>query len=393
MQVKLSLLAAALLLGTYVYAEDYVTTQFMFYDEDEETTKVVAPSLEVNLDFGADYTLNTKLSVDSLSGASPTFYDKSYDVTSGASPYRHDKSKPSAFARGDEVSADEIGYGIIDYYDIRFSGSAALTKRLESRDEMTFGIAYSNEYDYHIPELSYSYLHWLDPSKNSSIEGSFAVQKADVLVWCRENSECDTNSGASDIFNQYTYNAQITYAQVIDTKSQASLSLFGSREAGYLNNQYMNVVRNKDSRLFIENETRPNKRKAYGAKLGYARALNDKLTLHGNYRYYQDDWEIDSHTVEGELYYEYSDKLTIEGALRYYTQSSAEFYSGRSDYFTTQEYASSDERLSELSSMNYLVGIDYKTNSNINHYFMLDYYEQDNGIYAIAVILGQKYSF
>ena len=393
MQVKLSVLAATFLLTTYVQAEDYVTTQFMFYDEDAETTKIVAPSLEVNLDFGNDYTLNSKFSVDSVSGASDIFYDKSYDASSGASPYRHTKSNPSAFARGKEVGVDDIGYGMVDYYDIRFFAGFNLTKRFESRDEMSVGVSYNNEYDYHIPEATLSYLHWLDERKNSSIEGSFALQRGDVLLWCRENSECDTNSGASKIYHQYIYNASLSYAQTIDASSQAKITLFGASEAGYLTNQYMNVVRNRSGKLFIENELRPDRRKAYGAKLSYARAIDDKLTLHGSYRYYQDDWEIDSHTIESDIYYEYNDKLTFEGALRYYTQSSAKFYSSRSDYFTTEKYASSDLRLGEMNSMNYLLGVDYKSSSNMNHYFMVDYYEQDNDTYAISLIIGQKYRF
>ncbi len=398
MQIKVSLFTATILLATFAHAEDYVTTQLMFYDEDHEVTNIispiVAPSLEVNLDYGANYTFNGKITVDAVSGASPTFYDKSFDTSSGASPYRHSTSMPSPFARGEEVSAGEIGYGLINYAETRIFGAAALTKRLEeSRDEMTFGLSYSNEHDYHIPEASFSYLHWLDDSKNSSLEGSVSYQRGDVLLWCSGNRECDASSGASAITHQSISNMQISYATVIDTKSQAKISLFGAKEMGYLTNQYLNVVRNKGGRLYIENEQRPDRKTAYGVRLDYARSLNDKWTMQTNYRYYHDDWDINSHTIEGELYYSYNDKLSFEGALRYYTQSSAEFYSSESDYFTTQKYASSDLRLGELSSMNYLVGLDYKSSSKFSYYVMVDYYRQDKDTQAIAVIAGQKYSF
>ncbi len=393
MQIKHSFLVATLLMSSYIQAQDYVTTQFMFYNENDETTRIISPSMEVNLDFDSDYTFNSKFSVDSTTGASPIFYDKSYDGSSGASPYRYSTSKRSAFGRGSEVSADEIGYGLVDYYDLRFAGGFDLTKRFEDRDEMRVGFAYSNEYDFRIPEVSFSYLHWLDESKNSSIEGAFAYQKAYVLVWCSENSQCDTNSGASDIFNQYNYEAQITYTRVIDRYSTAKISLFGFRDGGYLSNQYFNVVRNRSGKIFIENELRPNRRKAYGTKFAYARAVTNSLTLHGSYRYYDDDWDINSHTIEGEIYYEYNDRLTFEGAVRYYTQSSAKFYSNERDYFTTQKYASSDRRLGELSDMNYLIGFDYKSSSGINHYFMFNYFNQDNDANAVAVIMGQKYRF
>lgn len=369
----------------------------MFYDEDHEVTNIIspiiAPSLEVNLDFGTDYTFNGKITVDAVSGASPTFYDKSFDTSSGASPYRYSTSTPSPFARGEEVGEEEIGYGLINYAETRVFGSAALTKRLENRDEMTFGLSYSNEHDYHIPEASFSYLHWLDSGKNSSLEGSVAVQRADVLLWCSGNPECDSSSGASAVTHQNIYNAQLTYAFTIDRDSYAKLSVFGSNENGYLTNQYLNVVRNKEGRFYIENEKRPDLRTAYGAKIHYAKALDRQWTLHTNYRYYRDDWELDSHAIEGELYYAYNDKLSFEGGLRYYTQSSAEFYHGQNDYFTTQKYASTDLRLGELSSMNYLLGVDYKNSTKFSSYLILDYYRQDKDTQAIAVIAGQKYSF
>ena len=393
MQVKHSLLLVTLLFSSQAVAEDYITTQLLYYDEDLQSTKVVSPSLEVNLDFGADYTLNSKFSIDSVSGASAIYYDRNYDVSSGASPYRHNKSNISAFARGDEISAGDIGYGLVDYYDIRFAGSIALTKRLINRDEVTTSFSYSNEYDYHIPEVSLSYLRWLDSSKNSSIEGSFAYQRANVLVWCRQNSQCDTNSGASEIFKQYVTEAQITYSKVIDNLSLANISFFGFKDRGYLSNQYFNVVRSREGKIFIENEVRPDNRTAYGMKIGYKRAVTDKLTFSGSYRYYQDSWEIDSSTIAGEVYYEYNNKFTFEGALRYYKQSSADFYSKRSDYFTTQKYASSDERLGELNSINYTIGVDYKNGLGLNNYFILNYYKQNNGTKAYSGMLGQKYSF
>ena len=80
MQLKYSL-AAALALISFANAQNYVSVQYMDYDEDSGRTTIHSPHIELNLDLGVDYTLNLSGVIDSLSGASPTYYDSS----SGAS--------------------------------------------------------------------------------------------------------------------------------------------------------------------------------------------------------------------------------------------------------------------------------------------------------------------
>ena len=52
--------------------------------------------------------------------------------------------------------------------------------------------------------------------------------------------------------------------------------------------------------------------------------------LHASYRYYSDDWGVDSHTVDTKYRLTLADTNYIEGSLRYYNQTSADFY--RNDF-------------------------------------------------------------
>jgi hypothetical protein len=48
--------------------------------------------------------------------------------------------------------------------------------------------------------------------------------------------------------------------------------------------------------------------------------------LHGSYRFYTDDWGVDSHTVDTKYRFNLADTNYVETSLRLYHQSEADFY-------------------------------------------------------------------
>jgi hypothetical protein len=380
MQLRLSILTCALLSTTLV-AEDYISVQTMYYDEDSGRTTISTPSIEFNKDFGTDYTLNASFAFDSVSGASPIFIDSS----SGA----------SAKVPEGVIYKDDIKFSDVDYEDERKAVGATLTKRFASRDELTLGVNISNEYDYKSKEISAEYLHYLDSSKNSSISFGTSYQKNDVSVYCSLNTgDCDSSSGASEkVYDLDVISSEIGYTQTIDKTSQAKVSIFYIDEDGYLTNPYMRVVRDYGTTPKITTEKKPDTRRAYGAMVQYSKAINDKLSSVSSYRFYDDDWDITSHTINSELYYELNSKLTVGGGFRYYTQTEAKFYSGKKDYFTDQEYASSDRRMSDFDSLNYMLSADYKVNKKISLNGSVNYYDQPDWFDAVYYNIGLKYRF
>ncbi len=360
-------------------AEDYVNIQYIGYDEDSGRTTIYSPSIEVNKDFGADYTLNLSFTIDSLSGASPTYFDAS----SGA----------SASSKG-ETAEENVKYSDIPYKDNRNAGGIVLTKRFASRDELTVGVNVSRERDYYANELSSEYLHYLDESKNQSLSFGASYQKNEILIDCKlGNDECDSSSGASEIKNLDVISAELGFTQVIDKTSLIKTSIFYINEDGYLDNPYMRVVRNYNTNPEITQEKKPDKRTAYGALLQYSKALNEKISTTSSYRLYSDDWDIISHTISGDLYYEFTDKLTTGVGLRYYNQSEAKFYNAKKDYFSDQLYASSDRRISSFSSLNYKLSSNYKINNKVSINAGLTYYSQPDYFDAFYYNIGAKYKF
>ncbi len=386
--VRLSLFTCTLLAS--VQAQDYVNVQYLHYQESDDRITVSTPSLEINKDFGVDYTLNFKASYDGVSGASPTYYDSS----SGASNPVRRVPLNSDFGRGPVENPEDIVYDNVGFGERRVALGAMLTTRLESRDEVRIGLNWSLEYDLYLYEGSLEYMHYLDSSKNSSLTFGGSYQRHVNLVPCGEYaSECDGSSGPSKQVPSNHSNFQTTFSQILDENSLASATLFYMNENGYLTNSYKNIVRNYYTDPTIVNENRPNSRNEGGIVLEYTKSLVPELALHVSYRYYVDDWEVQSHTPNLKLLYQVSNALRLDAGLRYYYQSAAYFYSGKKDAFTDEKYASSDERLADFSAYEPTLGMNYSFSKDISYNLSGSYYEQSTGLKAIYLITGFKYNF
>jgi len=379
---KISIVTAALLAASTTHAEDYVRLQYLQYSESDDRVDVIAPSLEVNKDFGTDYTLNVKAVVDSVSGASPTYSDTS----SGASAYK----------RGVVSNPSNIQKSNIDFEEHRAFASVGLTKRFENRDEATLSYSKSYESDYDSNTFALSYLKWADESKNRSFDATLTYQSNTMLIqecdpYNYACSSSDALSGASSEQDASLIHLQIGMTQIIDESSVAKASIFYAKEDGYLSNPYYNIVRNGNT---VEAERKPDERTSYGFALKYFKNFG-ALTTKVGYSYYSDDWEIDAHTLSLDNYYELSSSFIVGAGLRYYTQSEAEFYSANPNFFTNEVIASMDEKMSEFDAMTYKLSLTYIHNEKLSYDIAINYYDQttDTQLNATYLSAGVKYKF
>ncbi|HIP55501.1 MAG TPA: DUF3570 domain-containing protein [Arcobacter sp.] len=377
-QFKLSFVTASILLASSVYAQDYVRVNYMQYDENDNRVSVKAPSIEVNKDFGVDYTLNVSLVTDAVSGATPIYVDS----ISGASAFN---------SRGDNKTPIKKN---VEFTEQRTSASFSLVSRLDSRDEITVAFSKSYESDYDANTLSIDYLHWANKSKNRSynIGASYALNNI-LIKDCSYNAQCgapDSVSGASKKEISNILSTEVGVTQLIDKTSLVKASIFYSTEDGYLSNPYYNVVRYTNK---IVAEVRPDKRVAYGFNLKYIKAFTSTISSKFKYKFYTDDWDITSHTIDINNYYELNSKVTLGFGIRYYTQSEAIFYSKDTNYFTDEVYASHDDRLSSFNSTTLKTSVDYKYSKSLSYNISLDKYDQSTDLSAMYTTVGFKYKF
>ena len=363
--------AIAIVASNALYAENYVAVEFLQYDENNNRVSVSAPSLSASYDIGTDYTIKADFVHDAVSGATPSWQP---DSSSGASS--RDNS-------GDYIYEKQT------FDEARNAGSVMLTTRFENRDELYTGIDYSRESDFDSKAVSAEYMHYTDKSHNQSINFGVSYGMNEILSY-----DYDTGSGASQKETSTSINIQAGISQIINDHSLLKVEGFTILDDGYLTNPHANIVRDYGTatqNLITEN--RPDKRTAYGVNLKYISMFGDNLSFKTNYRFYTDDWDVTSHTLDNDIYYSLNKKITLGAGFRIYTQSEANFYNKKKDFFTDEKFASSDERLSQFDALTYKASIDFKQNDSISYNLGGEFYSQSTGLDATMFTAGIKYRF
>jgi hypothetical protein len=382
---KLSTVTAiAIVASNALYAENYVSVEFLQYDENNNRVSVSAPSLSASYDIGTDFNVKADFVTDAVSGATPTWQP---DSASGASS---------------RVKSNDYVYENQSFNELRTAGSLMLTTRFANRDELYTGFDISEESDFESKSFSAEYLHYTDKSHNQSINigASYTLNK--ILSFAngnnsnnrRKEDEHDTGSGASQQEQSNSFNIQAGISQVINDHAVVKAEAFAILDSGYLTNPHANVVRdyNRVTQRLVT-ESRPDKRTAYGVSLKEVSMLGDNVSLKNSYRFYTDDWDISSHTLESDAYYTLNKKLTLGAGVRYYRQTAANFYNKNKDFFTNEQYASSDERLSQFNALTYKASVDFKYSDNISYNLGGQFYSQSTGLDATMITTGLKYKF
>lgn len=137
---------------------------------------------------------------------------------------------------------------------------------------------------------------------------------------------------------------------IIDAQTVLQTTLSYGLHDGYLSDPYKASW--ITSRTNYVADSRPGERNqiALSARLRhYIGSLG--AALHADYRYYTDDWEIESHTLELAWNQVIGDSLRITPSIRWYSQSQAEFYAPYYENVRADGYASSDYRLSPYGAI------------------------------------------
>jgi hypothetical protein len=378
--------AIAIVASNALYAENYVAVEFLQYDENNNRVSVSAPSLSASYDIGMDYTIKADIVHDSVTGATPVWQP---DSASGASS---------------RDNSGDYSYKNQNFEEGRNAGSVMLTTRFANRDELYTGFDYSRESDFDSKAVSAEYMHYTDTSHNQSINVGVSFAFNEILSNSLDgqnkykddddDNEYDSHSGASQKEDATSLNIQAGISQVLNDHSALKVEGFAILDSGYLTNPHANVVRNygtANQQLVTEN--RPDSRTAYGLNLKYITMLGENISYKANYRLYSDDWDVTSHTIDQDLYYTLNKKITLGAGFRFYTQSEANFYNPEKNFFTNQEFASSDERLSSFDAMTYKASIDFKQSDTISYNLGGEFYSQSTGLDATMFTAGMKYRF
>lgn len=361
----LFLLALGATVGSLAQAENKITYQTYKYTEADDRMHVRAGNLGVEKDFGTDYTLKLDIGTDAISGATPCWKAKTGYV--------------NAYASGLCKVGDET----------RNSISGSLLVRDTLRNEYTLGVANSREPDFVSNEFSGSAMFWHDEAHNLSYTVGLGYMDNTAVATANTNNTSNKSSKA--------WNLQVGATQVLDRSSTLEASVYAGREAGYLSNHYLKIVRDNGSgQNVLSFEERPDLRHSGGIALRHTKAWQDDFTTNLWYRFYGDNWGITSHTLEAKAYWAVNEQWRINPVLRLYQQSSANFYRGYGDSvntFASTGYGSNDARLGSMRATTVQLNAEYRASKEWTLNTGLVHYKQNTGLSANWLTAGFVFKY
>lgn len=178
-----------------------------------------------------------------------------------------------------------------------------------------------------------------------------------------------------------SFSASFSFSQTVSKRMQFSVFLDILQQQGKLSTPYQRIYFADKPNYYIgfkefipvyetpsntgvfqladDIERLPNKRfkLPIGVRLNYF--INEKYILRTYYRYYLDDWNIQSHTLSFELPYKFNDSFTFYPMYRFYTQTASKFFAPYEQHLSTEQYYTSDYDLSGFSANQFGVGATY----------------------------------
>jgi len=256
------------------------------------------PALLVRKNIADKVSLSAQYYVDSVSNAS-------IDVITTASPFRERRS--------------EYGFGADYVY----------------RDsKITLGMTSSSEPDYKADTVS------MDVSQEV-----FGGMSTISMGFSRGNDKVGKH--LSPEFNDYAKHWQyrLGATQILTPRWIASANFEIVSDDGYLGSPY------RAARVFgaAVPERNPRTRSSRATKFRVMGDLGSRDSVHADYRYFWDTWQIKAHTAELGYSRYFGDAWLADWTLRYYTQSAASFYSDNA--LTETTYVSRNRQLSSFNSI------------------------------------------
>lgn len=218
--------------------------------------------------------------------------------------------------------------------DIRTS--ASVRNVTEQRDELDVGLSHELE------DLSLHGSYRLSLENDYASNGltvggsySFADNAATLALSVTAIHDVVGRSG-DPLFERRldTLNSRVSFTQVIDPEMFVDFTYELAVLDGYQASPYRYVGiggtgMGCERATYCLPEQVPSSRLRHALALSLRRAVSETVSLGATYRYYFDDWSLDSHTVLADVGWDAADHTLLTLHFRYYTQSQVDFYRAR----------------------------------------------------------------
>jgi Protein of unknown function (DUF3570) len=304
-----------------------VDSRFLFYKESGGRTQVLNPVLLYRPDLGQNYgQLGLLLGYDAISGASPTGAYPTSDVTTSAS--------------GHLINAGSIPQA--SYTDARKSGSLSYERKFGAHLP-SVDITYAKENDYVARSVGVSD-SWTMAQGRGTLHLGAAFSRD--LVEPVKNPTTNPD-GANLQLDKSENGYSLGYTWILTERDLIDVSASLMRLTGYLDDPYKVVPVGPGAATLPEHRPDLRSRRTLMVKYGHHYLWDGAVKV--NYRYYNDDWGIQGHTLEVTYDQRLSTDWIVSPQVRLYTQTGASFYGSR--FVAARTLMSADYRLSPLDSV------------------------------------------
>lgn len=329
-----------------------VDTSVLYYAEADRVS-LWEPVIRLRKDLGDDSFVNFRLVVDALTGSSAN----GAIATGSAQTFTTPSGNSSYTTNANETPLDP------SFLDTRAAINMDWEKPWAKDVTGNLGFNISKEYDYLSLGVSAS-AKWDFNKKNSTLTTGFAynadtVEPVGGAPVGFTNMATKQTMGSSQ--DKTIYDVIIGWTQVMSRKDLLQFNYVYGNESGYLSDAYkiLTVVDGTTGDPVVNPylyEKRPDSRTRNSVYTQWVHQF-DQDVFRVSYRYFWDDWDITSHTVDMRYRYEMGSKHFLEPHLRYYSQSAADFYHTSLIDGQTYNYASADYRLADMTTTT--LGIKY----------------------------------
>lgn len=207
--------------------------------------------------------------------------------------------------------------------------------------------------------------------------------------------------------NRNSYSVGLGFSQILSKRLQGSLSVDLVKQEGLLSTPFQRVYFNDKEdfyrgnfHLADANEIMPGSRSkvAIGGRFNFY--VNEFVTIRTYYRYYADDWDVNSNTASIEVPLKISPKFTLYPSYRFYNQTAAKYFAPYNRHLSTEEFYTSDYDLSKYTANQYGFGISYTDIFTSGHIWKFglksidlkfNLYDQSYGLNAFMLAAGFKF--
>ena len=336
---------------------------------------------------------------------------------SGNVGYSHSSDDRSSIYIANIDFAHEFDY-------ISFGVGFGLTKLFNQKNtELSIGAnMYFDAWRPEYPTEIKTYIH-----ENGDLNGDFfngvpildangnAIDKNGTYVWKPLHDYLINDKGRN------TYSFSLAFSQILSKKMQFSIFSDITYQAGWLSNPMQRVYFADKDNFYIGNassipnytdssnqdvfqladdiERLPDNRLKIPIGLRANYYVNEFLVVKTYYRYYFDDWGINSTTFNIELPIKIGYKYTLYPNYRFYNQTASNYFAPFDELLSTSAFYTSDFDLSKFNANQFGLGLKYTDILTEGHIWKFglksvslnySYYQRNIGFKAHIVSLGAK---